>query len=253
MLIEARGVSVAFGGVVAVSGVDLTCRPGEVVGIVGPNGSGKTTFLNALTGVVPAEGRLTVDGQPVPLGKPHLSYQAGLFRVFQSPQMFPACSVMENVALSVREKSGAGLSGAWLFRRNMWRHERPRWARAAQALDFVGLGSAAHLPATSLPYGRQRLVEMARAIAADPRIFMLDEPSAGLNDAETDHLASLIPDLARDGRGVLVVDHKIDFIDHICDRVVVLELGHLVASGTSAEVWANPRVVDAYLGTVTDD
>lgn len=249
MLLEASQISVTFGGVRAVVEVDISCEEGEVVGIVGPNGSGKTTLLNALTGVVPAEGRLTVAGTRVPLGKPARSYSSGLFRAFQAPQMFPACSVLENVILSVRDKAGNGLAGAWLARPRMWRHERGRWATAQAALDQVGLGSVGLVPAISLPYGQQRLVELARAIAAGPRIFMLDEPSAGLNEAETENLAQMLPRLVESGRGALVVDHKIDFIDRICDRVIVLELGRLVASGSPAEVWANPRVMDAYLGS----
>jgi ABC-type branched-subunit amino acid transport system ATPase component len=249
VLLEAHHISVSFGGVRAVVDLDISCEEGEVVGVVGPNGSGKTTLLNALTGIVKAEGTLAVGGRPVPLGRPRRSYGSGLFRVFQAPQMFPACSVLENVLLSVRDKAGSGLAGAWVARPLMWGHERQRWARAHAALDRVGLGSAGMLPATSLPYGQQRLVELARAIAAEPRVFMLDEPSAGLNDAETDNLAGLLPDLVKSGRAALVVDHKIDFIDRICDRVLVLELGHLVAMGPPAEVWADPRVMDAYLGS----
>jgi ABC-type branched-subunit amino acid transport system ATPase component len=249
VLLEARHISVTFGGVRAVVEVDLTCEEGEVVGIVGPNGSGKTTLLNALTGVVPAQGQLVVKGRPVSLGRPDRSYRSGLVRAFQTPQMFPACSVLENVALSIPDKVGTGLTGAWPGRWYMWGHERRRWRRAKEALEYVGLESSALLPATSLPYGQQRLVELARAIAAGPRIFMLDEPSAGLNDTESQNLATLIPSLVESGSGALIVDHKVDFIDRICDRVIVLELGNLVASGTPAEVWSHPRVMDAYLGT----
>jgi ABC-type branched-subunit amino acid transport system ATPase component len=249
VLLEAHRISVSFGGVRAVVDVDVSCDAGEVVGIVGPNGSGKTTLLNALTGVVAAAGTLSVDGRNVPLGRPRRSYGSGLFRVFQAPQMFPACSVLENVLLSLRDKAGTGLAGAWVARPLMWGHERQRWGRAQAALDQVGLGSASMLPAGSLPYGQQRLVELARAIAAEPRIFMLDEPSAGLNDAETENLANLLPTLVSSGRGALVVDHKIDFIDRICDRVLVLQLGRLVATGPPAEVWADPKVMDAYLGS----
>lgn len=248
MGLDARSISVAFGGVRAVDDVDLSCADGQIVGIVGPNGSGKTTLLNALTGVVPASGSLIVDDRAVRLGRPDKSYRAGLLRVFQAPQMFPACSVLENVALSVRDPRRRGVGAAWLARPAMWRHERERWRHAHAALARVGLESFAHAPATSLPYGRQRLVELARAIAARPRVLMLDEPSAGLNETETQSLSTLIPTLVRDGVSILVVDHKIDFIDRLCDRVVVLEQGRLVAAGSPAEVWVDPRVMDAYLG-----
>ena len=252
MLLRADNISVNFGGVRAVSDVSAACAPGELLGIIGPNGSGKTTFLNALTGVVSAKGTLNVDGDNVVLGNPIRSYEAGLLRVFQAPQMFPSFTVLENVLVSSRDHSASGLFGSWGFRPGMWRHERQRWRNAHAALERVGLADVVDERATSMSYGIQRLIELARAMNAAPKVLMLDEPSAGLNDAETANLADLISSLRADGLGVLLVDHKIDFIDRLCDRVVVLELGAKIAEGAPAEVWAHARVIDAYLGTVAD-
>lgn len=252
MLLQADSISVSFGGVLAVSDVSIACASGELLGIIGPNGSGKTTFLNALTGVVRAKGTLRVDGQNVALGDPARSYDAGLLRAFQAPQMFPTLTVLENVMVSSRDRSASGFFGSWAFRPGMWRHERQRWRSAHAALERVGLADIADERAVSMPYGIQRLIELARAINGMPKILMLDEPSAGLNDAETANLAHLISSLRADTVGVLLVDHKIDFIDRLCDRVVVLELGVKIAEGAPGEVWADARVMDAYLGTVAD-
>jgi ABC-type branched-subunit amino acid transport system ATPase component len=252
MLLQADEISVRFGGVRAVSGVSAGCAAGEILGIIGPNGSGKTTFLNALTGVVDATGRLTVDGKAVTLGNPARSYDAGLLRVFQAPQMFPSFTVLENVLIASRDRAWSGFAGSWGWRPGMWRHERRRWERAHRSLERVGLGDAHDQQAAGLPYGSQRLVEMARAINAEPAVLMLDEPSAGLNDAETANLATLVESLRADGLAILLVDHKIDVIDQLCDRVMVLEQGQTIAEGRPADVWADARVMDAYLGTVGD-
>jgi len=252
MLLQVDEISVSFGGVRAVTSVSAQCASGELLGIIGPNGSGKTTFLNALTGVVDATGDVAVDGHRVPLGTPAGSYRAGLMRVFQAPQMFPSFTVLENVLVASRDRAATGFFGSWIIRPMMMGHERARWRAAHDALERVGLAEFADDPATSLSYGNQRLVEMARAMVATPKVLMLDEPSAGLNDAETGNLAELIITLRSDGLGILLVDHKIDFIDRLCDRIMVLELGRTIAAGTPGEVWADPLVMDAYLGTVPD-
>jgi branched-chain amino acid transport system ATP-binding protein len=252
VLLEVEGISVSFGGIRAVSNVSAQCQVGELLAIIGPNGSGKTTFLNALTGVVAAKGAVRVNGRAVPLGHPTQSYDAGLLRAFQAPQMFPSFSVLENVLISSRDRRSGGFFGSWGFRPGMWNHERRRWQAAHAALERVGLDRLADEPAASLSYGSQRLIELARALVALPKVLMLDEPSAGLNDAETDDLAELIRSIRSDGVGILLVDHKIDFIDQLCDRVLVLELGTKIAEGPPAEIWADVRVMDAYLGTVDD-
>jgi ABC-type branched-subunit amino acid transport system ATPase component len=251
-VLSAIDVSVRFGALAAVDGVGLEAGADEILGIIGPNGSGKSTLLNALTGVVPAAGRATMDGQPVPFGRPERIRALGLMRMFQAPQTFAQLACLENVALASPDLARLGVTGAWLRRRSMMRRERERFAHGAAALERVGLGGFADALAGSLTYGQQRLLELARCIAGRPRVLMLDEPSAGLNAVETDHLARLLVSLRADGLGLIVVDHKIDFINEVCDRLMVLELGRAIAEGPPHEVWREPRVMDAYLGVAGD-
>jgi ABC-type branched-subunit amino acid transport system ATPase component len=246
-MLRADEITVSFGGVRAVDGVSLELGD-ELLGLVGPNGSGKTTFLNAVCGVAPATGRLTVDGRDVPLGRSRAAWQAGIARVFQAPQTFVELSCLENVLLTSSDTRYRGVAGAWLIRPGMWRHERARWARSEAALQRVGLGDLVLAPAGLLSYGQRRLLELARALAGDPRVLLLDEPSAGLNDSETAELAELLQTVRGDGIALLLVDHKVDFLDVLCDRIVVLELGAVIAEGTPETVWQHERVINAYLG-----
>ncbi|MGI6873437.1 ABC transporter ATP-binding protein [Amycolatopsis sp. 3B14] len=247
-VMAAEAVSVAFGGVRAVDGVSFTVRTGEILGVIGPNGSGKTTLLNALTGVVRATGSLHLGGGRVRLGRPEAPRRAGLARVYQAPQIVPGLTCLDNVVIGAADRRARGLVAAVLGRPLMWRHERGRVTYAHRQLERVGLAARAMAPAQLLTYGEQRLLELARALSADPRVLLLDEPSAGLNDAETRHLAALLADVRAAGTSLVIVDHKIDFIDALCDRILVLELGRRVALGPPADVWSDQRVMDAYLG-----
>jgi branched-chain amino acid transport system ATP-binding protein len=251
-VIEARDISVSFGGVRAVDRVSIRVDDGEILGLIGPNGSGKTTFLNALTGIVKGVGTLSVDGKPLPLGHPGVIRRAGLIRTFQAPQTYLALSCMENVLLSSPNRRGTGVLSTCFNRRLLWREEKARWARAEEVLDRVGLLAMAESSAALLTYGQQRMLELGRSLMAEPRLLMLDEPSAGLNDAETENLAALIEAIRAESVTVLIVDHKIDFIDRLCDRLVVLELGRIIAQGRPAEVWSDSGVMDAYLGIADD-
>ena len=252
-LLKAAGIHVSFGGVRAVDGVSLDVRDGEILGLVGPNGSGKTTFLNALVGVVPATGYLEVDGQNVPLGTPGRSRAVGVLRTYQAPQTYDHLSCIEDVLVSTSDRRYTGIIASWFARPIVNRHERARWGVAVDALTRVGLGDMAELPASRLTYGQRRLLEFARAIAAGPRVLLLDEPSAGLDANETDQLAGYIKGLQADGVSILVIDHKLDFITDLCDRVAVLEQGRLVAVGDADTVFEDQRVVDAYLGVADED
>jgi ABC-type branched-subunit amino acid transport system ATPase component len=247
-MLRADDIAVAFGAVRAVDGVDLVVGDGEAVGMVGPNGSGKSTLLNALTGVVRASGGLSVDDRRVPLGRPQAVRRAGVARTFQTPQTFAELTCIENVLLADADRRATGLAGAWVARRSLLRREHARWARAVDALDRVGLAERAEEEAGLLSYGQQRLLELARSLVGEPRVLLADEPSAGLNAAETATLGRLLRDLHAGGMALLVVDHKIDFIESVSTRVVVLQLGRVIAEGPAAEVWRNAEVVDAYLG-----
>lgn len=247
-MLRAEGIEVRFGGVCAVDGVTLEIPDGGRVGLVGPNGSGKSTFLNAVTGVVPASGHLTLDGDKLPLGRPGRVRRAGVARTFQTPQNFGDLACIENVLLADADRSLTGLMGAWLARPAMWRRERHRWDRATEQLQLVGLADHATSPASLLSYGQQRLLELARALVGNPKVLLLDEPSAGLNAAETDHLGDLLLSVNGMGVSLLVVDHKIGFIGKLCEHVVVLDQGRIIATGAPTEVWQNEGVMRAYLG-----
>lgn len=248
VVMKAAHVDVSFGGVRAVVDVSFELRNGQILGLIGPNGSGKTTLLNALTGVVRAKGELRMSGHQVPLGRPEPPRRAGLARVYQAPQLLPDLTCAENVMVGAADMSMRGVLAASLRRRRMWKHERQRVAQAATQLDRVGLGSRALTAAGLLSYGEQRLLELARALAAEPVVLLLDEPSAGLNEDETRALASVLRSVRSAGTSLVVVDHKIDFIDALCDEVLVLELGRRIACGSPEVVWSDERVMDAYLG-----
>jgi ABC-type branched-subunit amino acid transport system ATPase component len=252
-ILRAQDIKVSFGGVRAVDGVSLDVRDGEILGLVGPNGSGKTTFLNALVGVVPARGTFEVDGQAVKLGAPGRSRKAGVLRTYQAPQTYDHLSCIEDVLVSTADQKYSGILASWFLRPLMLRKERERWAIAIDALQRVGLGELAEEPAGRLTYGQRRLLELARSIAGQPKVLLLDEPSAGLDVSETEALSGYLHDLRAEGVSLLVIDHKLDFITGLCDRVAVLELGHLVAVGDAQTVFEDQRVVDAYLGVADID
>jgi ABC-type branched-subunit amino acid transport system ATPase component len=251
-VLRAEHVTVRFGGVDAVSDVDFRVAAHEIVGLIGPNGSGKTTLLNALTGIVAARGDLEVEGRPVRLTSPSRSRRAGILRVFQAPQTFDELSCLENVLLSNGDRRLTGLAASVLLRPLALRRDRQRWADAERALARVGLEGTGEREAGTLTYGQRRLLELARAINADPTVLLLDEPSAGLNDAETIELAKVIRSLNAAGLPIVLVDHKVDVVDSLCSRVVVLELGRVIADGPPGEIWKHQRVIDAYLGVVSD-
>ena len=251
-MLEIDDLSVSFGGVRALDGVSLTVADGQTVGLIGPNGSGKTTLVNALTGMVSATGSVRVDGHALRLGSAGPSYTRGILRTYQTPRVFAELTCLENLTLAMRDRRGNGLIGATFGRRAMLRRERHRWQTATALLDRVGLREVAEQPAGDLAYGRQRVLELARALAAEPVLILLDEPAAGLNQAETDELADLIASIHEDGVSMLVIEHKIDFVTRLCPTMVVLELGRKIAEGPPVDVFADQRVMDAYLGTATD-
>ena len=247
-MLRVSELSVDFGGVRAVDHVSFTLDDGETLGIIGPNGSGKTTLLNALTGVVKATGKASLDDRPLPLGRPVQLNRAGINRVFQAPQIFASLTCLENVLVASRDRRWNGYLGALVNRPSMWGAERRRWERAHEVLEIVGLSDLRETKSDSLTYGQQRLLELARALVAEPRILLLDEPSAGLNDAETAALAQIVESSGGGGTAIAIVDHKMAFVERLCPRLLVMDFGKVVVEGTPDEVWSNSRVIEAYLG-----
>jgi ABC-type branched-subunit amino acid transport system ATPase component len=247
-LLECDELTVRFGGVAAVDRVSLTVNQREVLGLIGPNGSGKSTFLNAVTGLVQASGRVRVSGSNIRLGRPGAITAHRVFRTYQTPQVARGLTSLENVLVASPDSQHRSLIGAWVLRPAMWRHDRGRWAKASEALETVGLIEKANLPAGALSYGEQRRLEIARALCAQPDLLLLDEPAAGLSSAETDGLADLLQRVASGGVSLLLIEHKIGFIESLCQRIVVLDVGRQIATGPPHEVWKDPVVVGAYLG-----
>ncbi len=251
--LSARSVNVSFGAVHACRDIDLDATAGVITGLIGPNGSGKSTLLNALTGLVTATGAVSLDGDAIPLDRPAEIRRAGFIRMHQTPHNYAELSCLDNVCLSMLESAGRSVVTALFRRRHTLAHERRRWAAAWEALGRVGLAHVAESPAGALTYGQSRLLELARSLAGEPRVLLMDEPSAGLNAAETAHLATLLESVRRDGLTMVLVDHKVDFVDRLCARIIVLDQGTVIAAGAPADVWADQGVVDAYLGVSLDD
>nr|WP_307129009.1 ABC transporter ATP-binding protein [Streptomyces sp. B1I3] len=248
-VLDAGGVTMRFGGLTAVRDVDLKVNAGEIVGLIGPNGAGKTTFFNCLTGLyVPTEGTVRYKGTVLP-PKPHLVTQAGIARTFQNIRLFANMTVLENVLVGRHTRTKEGLWSALLRGPGFKRAEAASHARAMELLEFIGLQDKADHLARNLPYGDQRKLEIARALASDPGLLLLDEPTAGMNPQETRVTEELIFAIRDMGIAVLVIEHDMRFIFNLCDRVACLVQGEKLVEGTPAVVQGDERVVAAYLGT----
>ncbi|ROR44969.1 amino acid/amide ABC transporter ATP-binding protein 1 (HAAT family) [Kitasatospora cineracea] len=247
-VLEASGVVMRFGGLTAVNNVDLTVRQGEIVGLIGPNGAGKTTFFNCLTGLyVPTEGTVTYKGRVLP-PKPHLVTQAGIARTFQNIRLFANMTALENVLVGRHTRTKEGLFSAILRGPGYRRAEREGRERARELLEFCGLGAKADHLARNLPYGEQRKLEIARALASEPGLLLLDEPTAGMNPQETRAAEELVFAIRDLGIAVLVIEHDMKFIFNLCDRTAVLVQGQKIVEGDRETVQNDERVVTAYLG-----
>jgi len=247
-VLEARNVTMRFGGLTAVRSVDFTVNAGEIVGLIGPNGAGKTTFFNCLTGLyVPTEGTVSYKGTVLP-PKPHLVTQAGIARTFQNIRLFANMTVLENVLVGRHTRTKEGLWSALLRGPGFKKAEKASEERAMELLEFIGLEAKRDHLARNLPYGEQRKLEIARALASEPGLLLLDEPTAGMNPQETRATEELVFAIRDMGIAVLLIEHDMRFVFNLSDRVAVLVQGEKLVEGTSDVVQADERVIAAYLG-----
>ena len=249
-LLEVRGLTKRFDGLVANSDIDLDVPEGSLFAVIGPNGAGKTTFFNMISGFLqPTSGSIAFAGTEITNQRQDKIAAMGLVRTFQLVQLFGGMSVAENVEVGCHLASKGGI-GAALVRPPWFRHqETDVRAKARELLDFVGLAAQAEQEATLLPYGQQRLLEVARALAAKPRLLLLDEPAAGLNAHETEILADIIQRVNRQNITVILIEHDVALVTRITHRIAVLDFGRKITEGTPDEIKRHPEVIAAYLGT----
>ncbi|HEY7629382.1 MAG TPA: ABC transporter ATP-binding protein [Thermoleophilaceae bacterium] len=242
-VLETKDISVRFGGVHAVAGVDLEVGEGELVGLIGPNGAGKTTFVDAVTGFVRYTGTIALDGFALEGLRPHARALRGLARTWQSTELFDDLNIRENLGVASRRPS------LWQVTKELFTDPATTSGAIDEALELVELSWAADRMPADLTQGQRKLVGVARAIVMDPRLLCLDEPAAGLDTSESEELGRRLRGLTDKGHSMLLIDHDMGFVMSVCDRIYVLEFGKLIASGAPDVVRKDPRVVEAYLGS----
>ncbi len=247
-VLEANGVTMVFGGLTALNDVSIRLETGQIVGLIGPNGAGKTTFFNCLTGLYsPTRGSVLLSGKRLPTDPSEVT-AAGVARTFQNIRLFPNMTVLENVLVGRHVRTKQGPLASLLHGPSYRRGEAEARRHSRELLDFVGLSNVENEVARNLPYGDQRRLEIARALATEPKVLLLDEPTAGMNPQETDAARALIFQIRDKGIAVVVIEHDTKFIFSLCDHVSVLVQGELLVEGTPEVVRDDPRVIEAYLG-----
>ena len=248
-LLVAKDVSKRFGGVQALADVSFNIDRGEIYGLIGPNGAGKTSLFNVLTGIYePDGGSFLFDGEPLDRLKPNEVAERGVARTFQNIRLFQNLSAVENVMIGRHVRTKAGVFGAIFRDRRTRAEEAAIERRAYELLDYVGVAKRANDLAKHLAYGDQRRLEIARALATEPKLLALDEPAAGMNATEKQGLKRLLEDIRRDGTTILLIEHDMKLVMSVCDRVLVLDYGRKIAENSAAVVQNDPRVIAAYLG-----
>ena len=248
-LLALDNVTRAFGGLIAVDQVSFTVEPGQIVGLIGPNGAGKTTVINLISGLLPpTAGQILFRGSRIDGLPAHRVTTRGLARTYQNIRLFGGMTCLENVLVGMHTRTHAGYWQRLLFLPQVAREEAAARVRARALLDRVGLGPLAEAPAAGLAYGNQRRLELARALATEPALLLLDEPAAGMNPAEREALETLLRALTAEGLTILLIEHDMPLVMRVCDRVAVLNFGQLIAAGPPAAVSRDPAVIEAYLG-----
>jgi branched-chain amino acid transport system ATP-binding protein len=253
-IVEVKNLTIKFGGLVALDNISFNIKRGEILGLIGPNGAGKTTCFNAMTGVYkPTSGQVVLEDQVINGLKQHKITRLGLSRTFQNIRLFGEMTALENVVVGLDARHRTSVGGALLRLPTHIREEKSAIERGMALLDFVGIADHAHFLSRHLPYGYQRRLEIARALATDPKVLCLDEPAAGFNPAEKEELMALIRTIRDEGYTVLLIEHDMKLVMGVTDRIVVLEFGKKIADGLPRAIREDPRVVAAYLGEPEDD